>query len=43
MIEADLAQIMDKRGAHRWIKTRAADRAVDEDLSLVLQRLGAMR
>ena len=43
MIEADLAQIMDKRGAHRWIKARAADRAVDEDLSLVLQRLGAMR
>jgi hypothetical protein len=43
MIEADLAQIMDKRGAHRWIKAQAADRAVDEDLSLVLQRLGAMR
>ena len=43
MIETDLAQIMDKRGARRWIKARAADRAVDEDLSLVLQRLGAMR
>lgn len=43
MIETDLAQIMDKRGARRWIKAQAEDRAMDEDLSLVLQRLGAMR